>query len=366
VVVSPWRSAKWRFIWNIGRRIEENEDDILSKEQQPRWSSPYADDDEIRKQQLQLDGKRWGASGARMVLPMDVLVTSERINASDDGNDNHNKQAPHSPPDPVFWGRNRLQILREPTYINEKGQQTVHFQNNNDGGPAPPSWKLVTTRQFSSSSSYSKGDASQLRIHFGAIATLARRNDVWIRPGECVFGITNAWRASEYEMAIQRMKSIEHAYRSAQAILEQTISHETGDRRLDGTNLVDTALASIDMVRLVQARDRARFEYQKALQKWPSSSSCNSRISKPGHWPGSDEPIWIAQGTLAIRRKKPLLWGGGEEFRVIGTFTAQPLEEETEQDDPDYDDDEFYYEDDDAYEEEDDDHDSLVVEEEEK
>jgi hypothetical protein len=347
MVVSPWRSAPWRFVWNIGRRIQEDDDIIQQRQQQQQqqWSSPYADDEEDED----LDGKGWGVSGARLVLPMHVLVTSERIIDTKISSSKNHPNNNEPPLDPVFWGRDRLQILQEPTYINERGQQTVPFQKNH--GPTP-SWKLVMNRR----STTKKGDASQLRIHFGAIATMARRNDVWIRPGERVFGIANAWRASDYALAMSQMRSIEATYQSAQAQLEQTISHETGDRRLDGTNLVDTAMASIDMARLVQARDRARTEYQTALQTWPSSS-CT--ISKPGHWPGSDEPLRIAQGTLAICRKK--LWG--EEFRVIGTFTAQPLKEE--EDEPE-DDDVYYYddEDDDAYQEEDDDQDSLVVDEE--
>ena len=90
-----------------------------------------------------------------------------------------------------------------------------------------------------------------------------------------------------------------------------------GDRRLDGTNLVDTAMGSIDMGILITKRDEARFRLSQAELKLPSSDTV-----LPGSWPGSTEPLYIAKGLIEIKESQLL----SETYRTIGTWTATPVQ----------------------------------------
>jgi hypothetical protein len=276
--VSPWSPAEWRINLNIGR--------------EPGTYMP----------------PEWGASLGRLALPVEILVESETVSASD-------VQAERD-----FMGGSgkcdRLSVLVDPVFVSTRGEETVEFADQG-------AWKILTRRTGK------PGDAATLRFWLevsgskGEIA--AQRNDVALM-SERLYCTANCWRESELEAGLRRMRPIQAALDEAQAVVAERLSHETGDRRLDGTNPVDLAMASVDMAVLVKTRDDRLNEMREAERRLPFPST---ELSAPGNWPGSTEKLIIAKGKIGVKRKEGGLFGG-EEVHIIGTWTASPLETDTE------------------------------------
>ena len=55
--------------------------------------------------------------------------------------------------------------------------------------------------------------------------------------------------------------------KEAQQLLDDNLSHETGDRRLDGTDPIETIKAYGDMAALVLNRDRKQAALREALDQ---------------------------------------------------------------------------------------------------
>lgn len=249
----------------------------------------------------------WGASGARLSLPVSILVDSERNEGIDD-----------------FLGDAKpflLDILEDGVFIGAKGEETVQFEDKG-------SWKISMPR------SGDLGDSSKLRFFFdlsgGKNDVVAQRNDVSLQGKERLYFVANCWRDSaELEEGLKRFRSVQARLKAAQAKVDSQLSHETGDRRLDGTNPLETAMATIDMSLLVRDRDEALNLFRNAEKALP-----HGKLSAPGDWPGSTDKLVIGPGKIAVKRKSGL-WS--EEFSIIGTWTATPVENEGY---------EYYYEED--------------------
>jgi hypothetical protein len=268
-VSSPWASAEWRITFNFGR------DNVLD-------DSSAID-------------KSWGASGSRLALSIEVLVESASYFDSAKERD--------------FMGgsgaSNCLSVLDDATYVTlEKGQQSVRF------GPTG-AWKILTRRTGR------PGDSSVIRFWL-YVCDNAVRNDVTLNAGERLYATANCWREVDFDIGRRRLAPYQTRLKAAQDAIDARLEHSTGDRRLDGTDIVDTALASIDMAMLVKQRDDLLSELRSVQQKLPQTSE----ISKPGHWPGSTENLVIANGKVGVKRRKGL-W---EEFHILGTWSATPLE----------------------------------------
>lgn len=286
---SPWSSAEWRIYLNFGRE-----------------AGTYMPEE-------------WGASGARLVLPVEVLVESERY--------------PNREAEKDFMGGSGasdvLSVLEDATYIaKEKGQQRVRFGNRG-------AWKIASRRTGE------RGDASTIRFWLD-ILDAAGKNDVSIGgggdsdasgEGERLYATASCWREEELQFGQRRLAPILARYETAQQAVDDRLAHGTGDRRLDGTDIVDTALASIDMAVLIQRRDEFLRDLREAERKLPCNSNTNNnnnisspsrnRLSQAGDWPGSSEKLVFAEGKIGVKRKKGLLW---EELHIVGTWTATPLE----------------------------------------
>jgi hypothetical protein len=291
---SPWSPAEWRFDLNFGRET----------------NSVYMP-------------AAWGASGARLVLPVDVLIESVSYSTNGGGGNDHQTEIIE------FLGgsgkADRLCILEDAVYISKKGQETVVFE-------AQGAWKIHQRRTGK------PGDAGQLRFyvdiakkqqqHQGqATGFIAERNDVTLL-AERYYCTAKCWRASELDIGMQRFRPIQNAANQAQRDIDERLQHDTGDRRLDGTNPIETAMASLDMAVLVKKRDDLLVQLREAERTLPNTSSASSTLSKPGMWPGTTERLVIAPGTITVKRKvgNGLLLGGGEEHHIVGTWTATPYE----------------------------------------
>lgn len=242
--------------------------------------------------------EEWGASGARLSLPLEVLIES---GTSDTG-------AAESD----FLGgssASKLTVLEDPTHVTMKGQEQVEFA---DFG----AWKMAMRR------SGKAGDASRLRfwVELDKAGNGATRNDVSLKAGERLYFVTNGWRQDEVAAGLRRYVPLEASVKEAQARIDGRLSHESGDRRLDGTNPVDTAMASIDMAVLVKVRDDALQKLKDAERVLPLAT----QLSAPGVWPGSSERLLMAPGTIGVKRRNGIF--GAEEYHIVGTWTATPLE----------------------------------------
>jgi len=261
---SPWSPAEWRIQLDIGR--------------EPGTYMP----------------EEWGASGARLGLPVEVLIESESIPT---GNERD------------FVGGNKcyqLAVLEDATFVSKQGEETVRFGDT--GG-----WKIATRRTGKA------GDAAVLRLWLDLVDS-ATRNDVRLDAGERLYCTANCWRESELEVGRKRIQPLVQAYEEAQERIDQRLPHETGDRRLDGTNLADTVLAYADMAVLVKQRDDRLQELRDAELKLPSPQV---KLSTSGRWPGTTEELVVAPGKVVVQRRNPF---GVEEFYIVGTWTASPLE----------------------------------------
>lgn len=302
LAASPWAPSEWKIHLNFGRETDTPHDVEGGSE-----------------------AAEWGASGARLALTVPVCITAERSSTTSE----------------AFLGNrcDQLQVLNAASFISLKGEQHVNFAHAG-------AWRL-NTRQTRSS-----GDANAVRIML-ELQDAIQRNDIVVQP-QRLYLVANAWRENELEAGQQRMKFIQQSYEQAQEMVDISLSHESGDRRLDGTNLLDTAAASIDMANLVKRRDDRLFELRQAQMTLPHKD-----LSNPGKWPGSDEGLVIQQGVIAIKHRGGFF--GSDELAVVGRWTTTPIESVEDHDGyEDYDEEEeeedYYYkdgdDDDDAMEDE--------------
>jgi hypothetical protein len=279
---SPWAPTEWRLRLNFGRN--DSNDNSSS------------------------DASAWGASGARLALTLDVCIDSAPAATT---------QKPAVDPERAFLGGRASQLvaLEDPTFITNEGEQTVLFQEYG-------AWNIGLRRAGDKA-----GDASRLRFWMDLEAeqpggAAIARNDVSLDPTERLYLLANVWRENDLNIGLKRLRPLQAKVDDAQARLDAQLSHETGDRRLDGENPLDTALAWTDMAVLVQQRDACRQELRVAAQRLPVKSA---GLSPPGAWPGTTEALVVGPGTIGVKRRTGGLFGV-EEFHVVGSFTATPLE----------------------------------------
>jgi hypothetical protein len=293
---SPWAPAEWRLRLNFGSNNSNNSNDSNDSSSS--------------------DASAWGASGARLALTLDVCIDSAPATTL-------TSTKPAADEERAFLGGRASQLvaLEDPTFITNEGEQTVLFQEYG-------AWNIGLRRAGDKA-----GDASRLRFWMdleaeqpgGAAIT---RNDVSLDPAERLYLLANVWREKDLAVGLERLRPLQAKVDDAQARLDAQLSHETGDRRLDGENPLDTALAWTDMAVLVQQRDTCRQELRVAAQRLPVKSA---GLSPPGAWPGTTEALVVGPGTIGVKRRTGGLFGV-EEFHVIGSFTVTPLEDEDEVD----------------------------------
>ncbi|GAX10303.1 hypothetical protein FisN_3Lh504 [Fistulifera solaris] len=262
---SPWSPAEWQILVNIGR-------------EEGSWMP-----------------ESWAASGARLSFPMDVMVASDYTAEKDKEYE--------------FMGGNsmRLLVLEDPTFVSSDGEQFIGIREEG-------AWKMQMPKQRGAAGTVrfwiDVEQADGLSQGVGAV-----RNDVTL-PAERIFFMSKCWREEDLKIAARKMKPYETAAEEAQRRVEEQLSHETGDRRLDGTDPLETALGTISMAKLIKDRDDRMRDLREAENKLPR----NAERLKLGFWPGSDEKLAIGEGTIAVKRKKLL----GDEFHILGKWRAVP------------------------------------------
>ena len=214
-------------------------------------------------------------------------------------------------------GASILQPQSEGTYITLRGQQQIRF--------SPGGWTIALRE---------KPKSSRLQLWMDLECEIKKNDVVVAAPGQRLYFVTQGWRETEYALAVRAMRPIHQRYSIAQETLQQNLSHESGDRRLDGTDALETLQAYGTMAQLVLERDLTRAEYQQALEDFPppvkSMNGDNEELILPeGPWPGSDE--WLTIGPkernpiLVAAPGKGLFGAAGGELRAIGTWMAEPV-----------------------------------------
>eukprot|EP00521_Asterionellopsis_glacialis_P006608 CAMPEP_0195284922 /NCGR_PEP_ID=MMETSP0707-20130614/2944_1 /TAXON_ID=33640 /ORGANISM="Asterionellopsis glacialis, Strain CCMP134" /LENGTH=231 /DNA_ID=CAMNT_0040344331 /DNA_START=209 /DNA_END=904 /DNA_ORIENTATION=+ len=227
----------------------------------------------------------WGSSGGRLVLPMDVVVESDSCSSRDEL---------------VGSGALKIRPLEPASFINDRGEQKVSIK---EGG-----WKIALPPG-------KKGHAAKLQFWLD-FETEASRNDVTLPVGRIYFA-ANCWREEELIRGSRAIAPLVADYEEAQAIIEERLSHETGDRRLDGTDPIETMIAYKDMTELIVYRDEMRRRLKDAERYLPRNADKLPR----GHWPGATELLSIAPTEMFTKRKKLF----GEDFLLLGKWKATPL-----------------------------------------
>jgi hypothetical protein len=255
---SPWAPASWRFTLNVGREVGTY--------------MPEA----------------WGASGARLALPLEVTVTSDTLKGGDQDN-------------VVGSGACALLVTGGTTFISSKGEESVDMSSG--GG-----WKI----EFPAGKT---GRAARLTFWLD-VKEEAQRNDVTL-PAERIYFTANCWREQELDRGSRVIAPIVADYEQAQRLLKQKVAHDTGDRRLDGKDPIETLAAYKEMTELTLYRDEKLRLLREAERIYPK----NPEKLPEGPWPGQEEWLSISPVYVAVKRKKML----GDEFHIIGSWKADPM-----------------------------------------
>ena len=122
------------------------------------------------------------------------------------------------------------------------------------------------------------------------VESAAARNDVSLAPGRCYFEAAVVAVAADLAAGRQKLAPLVADTRAAQDELERALDHNEGDRRLDGSDLIETAKAYGDVAGLVGKRDGALRRQREA------ELDLRLPATDPpfGRWPGAGEPAGLA------------------------------------------------------------------------
>jgi hypothetical protein len=326
---SPWAPATW----------------LLTLEFGP--SRPPSDDDGYVATAPSPAGPGRGRAGSRLVVRGAVVV--ESTDASERRGNGPPPSAAAVPYDPIL-GNRKACVIRPVTkedettlpsllssssssssarhafsYVNLRGQQKVELSS---GG-----WTI----EFPTDK---KHRALKVRFYMDLLNDI-ERNDVMLRAGTRLYFMANGWREGDYEFGRNLLRPLQAQLEEAQRALEGHVSHESGDRRLDGTDVLQTLQAYRDVAQLVADRDEKLRRWREAARHHPASDDLPE-----GPWPGSTEWLTLSEGSNPIFVLQPkneaagaatattapgwksLLapWGNGpDSYSIVGTWTAQAI-----------------------------------------
>lgn len=237
----------------------------------------------------------YGVSGNRVVIPITVEIQSDSSSSGGAAKEDDSFVGP---------GTSLLVPKTDGRYITFKGEQVFRLSVGEWSLQFPPG---------------KQGFASTLRFWMD-LETPLEKNDIVLPQGQRLYFLAKTWREEEYELGLKRIRPLFERANKAQERLDETLSHETGDRRLDGKDALETIQAYRDMTQLVLERDLSRQELLNALERFPPSD----QDLPEGPWPGAEEWMTLSNqnNPILISKPKVLL---GEEYLTVGTWTASPV-----------------------------------------
>lgn len=315
---SPWSPGKWKVTLDFEKK------------------------EEYKSELSNLLGGEWGSNGGRLALSFGVLVTSNTNNGSEDSNKSVQAWLGGKPTGTVECVSHTTKDGGEycASYINERGQQYVQISSGQ--------WRIEPPLPLLPS--YTKiipGQASTLRFHL-TLATSIQRSTI-IFPQKQLFLLqSNTFRTQQYSSGVKTLLPYQYAMESTQRLLEDKLNHDTGDRRLDGNDILETLGGYRDIADLVTARDVRRrqwVEIEGVLPKMGNVDvSRNVELSnllededRWGIWPGDTELMTAERGViLAVVEKekskaKMFPWmqqDGAAETVVVGKWSGVPIFED--------------------------------------
>ena len=276
---SPWSSGRWKLTLDFGIETYERNDN---------------------SQLYNLLGEEWGCNDARLVLPFEVLVSAE-TRSDQQQNDSWLGGKPTGTVECIKQRSNNDKEYCA-LYINEKGEQNVAIQSGH-WRIEPPLPLLPTYVNIL------PGQASTLRFYL-TLNTAIQRNSITFPKEQLLLLQSNTFRTEQYKDGVQTLLPYQYAKDRSQKQLEEQLNHETGDRRLDGNDIIETLGGMKDAAGLVMERDKMRakwLEVKSSLPKLDSSIDTSQGVEinkllederKWGIWPGDTELMTIERGII--------------------------------------------------------------------
>ncbi|KAL9181712.1 hypothetical protein ACHAXT_012055 [Thalassiosira profunda] len=308
---SPWSPGEWKITLDFG--IEEASDNSLL-------------------------GDGWG-DGGRLVLSFEAVASADVGKQPEDANAVEMRWLGGKPTGTIECINGEEEYCT--SYINTDGQQHVQI--------SPGRWRIEPPLPLLPTYATAlPGQASTLRFYL-RLLTAIERNAISFPEDQLLLLQSNAFRASAYEEGIQTIRPFQYAKERSQRELEEQLNHETGDRRLDGSDLLETLGGYKDAAELVIERDERRRmwkEIENVLPKVDSSVDADRRVvvatlledeERWGVFPGDTEPMTIERGIILAVAAKPSnqnffsSWmqdSAAEEPIVVGKWTATPIFDE--------------------------------------
>jgi hypothetical protein len=336
---SPWSPGEWKLTLDFG--IDE-----------PKPDSSLLEQNENTMQLHKLLGEDWGAEGGRLVLPFEVVISSETGSTSDkDGRGNPSVEMAWLGGKPTGSiqcipketnSKDDGEQIYHATYINNKGEQRVQISpglwRNEPPTPILPSYTKILS-----------GQASSLRMYLKLLNSI-ERNTISFPENQLLLLQSNTFRTSQFASGISTLLPYQYAKEQSQQVLEEQLNHETGDRRLDGNDLLETIGGYKDIAALVMERDERRRRWKEVEGVLPKITGSSIKIGRAatteqllndekrwGVWPGDTELMTIERGVVlaavSAKKKKPMLFpwmqdSNSEEMVVVGKWSATPLFDE--------------------------------------
>lgn len=362
---SPWSSGKWRITLDFG--IDESQQQ-QQRQQDPTRSigSSSSTNNENTILLHKLLGQNWGANGGRLVLPFDVVVNSDTGSSSSNENSGGQKSVEMAwlggkptggmeciPKQQQANDKNKNEDdnnnhdnndneIYHATYINSKGEQHVQI--------IPGQWRHEPpTPLLPTYTTILSGQTTLLRLYL-TLHTSIERNTISFPSNQLLLLQSNTFRTTQYKNGIQTLTPYQYSMEQSQQILEEQLNHDSGDRRLDGDDLLETLGGYKDIAKLVMERDewgRRWREVEGVLPKIVGSSSSGRRgesmekllndEKRWGVWPGDTELMTVERGVILAavtvkdkKEQRSLLFPWMQESKVqemvvVGKWSATPL-----------------------------------------
>ena len=173
------------------------------------------------------------------------------------------------------------------------------------------------------------------------------RNTISFPEDQLLLLKSNTFRTTQFAAGIQTLFPYLYAKEQTQQVLEEQLNHETGDRRLDGNDLLDTIGGYKDIAAMVIERDERRRRWKEVEGVLPKIGGPSIKIGRTatteqllnddkrwGIWPGDTELMTVERGVVLAavsgKEKKQSLFPwmqdtSSEEIVVVGKWTAIPL-----------------------------------------
>jgi len=310
---SPWSPGSWEIMLDFGREesSERNDNSQLSN----------------------ILGEEWGSNGGRLALSFEIVASAETTNEKSGGESSVQMTWLGGKPTGTVECVSRTRNNDEnycASYINERGQQNVQISSGQ--WRIEPPLPLLPTY-----SNILPGQASTLRFYI-ELATSIKRNSITFPKDQLLLLQSNTFRTQQYSSGVQTLLPYQYYKDISQKQVEEQLNHETGDRRLDGNDILETLGGYKDVAEMVLERDKQRRKWREVegvLPKLDSTIDTSRKVDinkllededRWGIWPGDTELMTIERGViLAVVAKEPKQKMGLFPWMQDGSKVEEPV-----------------------------------------